>query len=215
MDKTISYLNNKTWYRLLKVIFGLLILGVILIFNILLIGEGVKKIDNSKTLIYCTYGDKKVLTPKQIDISFSIYQFRAGFDYKLFFEDYNDSYIKSIIKNCYNPENDDYDIFATQKIYEVWGDERLATKRENRSPLTKKEIEYLDEILPKIEATIINSDKSKYVNYTVKLFDIKPIYTYKDFIKYFIIGNLLILLGFEILRRLFYYIVLGSAKPQK
>ncbi len=43
----------------------------------------------------------------------------------------------------------------------------------------------------------------------------KPTYSNSYFIKLFIIGNLFILLFFEILRRVFYYIVLGTIKPEK
>lgn len=154
MEKTISYLNGKAWYRLLKVIFGLFILIAILIFNGLLIDNGVKKIDNQKTKIYCSYGDKKIFTPDIIGINLSYYDYLAysvgGYD------DYN---WKTINKNCGG------DVF-----------------RRLEPPYN---------------------------------FEIKLIYSYVEFVKYFIIGNLLILFGFEILRRSFYYIVLGSIRPQK
>ncbi len=213
--KIISELNNKAWYRFLKVIFVLCILLVITIFNWIIIREGVKSIDNNKTTISCTYGDKKILTPEQIALELSNYEFKDGFNYKNFFEGYNDFAIKTIFKNCYQPTNDDVDVFAAQKVYEVWGNDRLAIKKDERPPLTETEKKYLDEVIPKIEKSYINSDKAKYLDYSVKLFDIQPSYTYSKFIKYFVIGNLIILLFFEFLRRAFYYIVLGSIKPKK
>lgn len=213
--KTISELNSKAWYRLLKVVFGLLILIVIAIFNWVIMSDGIKSIDNNKTTITCTYGDKKVLTPQQIGIELSNYQFRDGFNYKNFFEGYNDYAIKTIFRNCYQPANDDIDVFAAQKVYEVWGNDRLSIKKDDRPPLAEAEKKYLDETIPKIESSYINSDKTKYLDYSVKLFEIQPVYTYGKFIKYFIFGNLLILFLLEILRRAFYYVVLGSIRPQK
>ena len=124
-------------------------------------------------------------------------------------------YHLQIFKNCYKQANDDIDVFAAQKVYEVWGNDRLMVKKEQRPPLTDSEIKYLDEIIPKIESSYINSDKAKYLDYSIKLFDIKPVYSYSKFIKYFVVGNILILFFFEAIRRTFYYIVLGSVKPKK
>lgn len=213
--KTISDLNGKAWYRFLKVVFVLCALLILGIFNFVIVSDGIKRVDNNKTLISCTYGDKETFTPKQIDVELSDYQFRGGFNYKNFFEGYNDYVIKAIFKNCYKQANDDIDVFAAQKVYEIWGNDRLMVKKEQRPPLTDSEIKYLDEIIPKIENSYINSDKAKYLDYSIKLFDIKPIYSYSNFTKYFVTGNLLILFFFEVLRRAFYYIVLGSIKPKK
>lgn len=213
--KAINELNNKAWYRLLKIIFGLCILVVLIVFNWIMISDGIKSVDNNKTTISCTYGDEKILTPKQIGIELSNHELKEGFNYKIFFEGYNDYAIKTIFKNCYQPENDDIDVFAAQKVYEVWGNDRLTTEKDDRPPLTEAEEKYLDEVIPKIENSYINSDKTKYLDYSIKLFDIQPFYTYGKFIKYFAIGNLLILFLFEGLRRAFYYVVLGTIKPKK
>ncbi|MBP9855882.1 MAG: hypothetical protein KBC48_01040 [Candidatus Pacebacteria bacterium] len=213
--KTLQHLNSKVWYRLLKVVFGLCVLLVLGIYNFIIISDGVKNIDNDKTVIFCTYGDKKILTPNKIGIELSNYEFRNGFDYKNFFEGYNDYTIKSIFKSCYPQSNDDIDIFAAQRVYEVVGHDNLMIREEGRPPLTDDQKKYLDEIIPKIEGNYININKSKYLDYSIKLFDIKPSYTYIEFIKYFVLGNLLILFFFEVLRRVFYYILVGSIKPKK
>lgn len=213
--KTINELNSRAWYRLLKVVYGLLFLLILVVFNWIIVSDGIKSIDNNKTTISCAYGNKKVLTSQQIGIELSNYQFRDGFNYKNFFEGYNDYAIKTIFKNCYQPTNDDIDVFAAQKVYEVLGNDRLSIKKDDRPPLTEAEKKYLDETIPKIESSYINSDKTKYLDYSVKLFEIQPVFTYGKFLKYFIFGNLLILFLFEILRRAFYYVVLGSIRPQK
>lgn len=117
--KTLQYLNSKAWYRLLKVVFGLCILIALVIFNGIIISDGVKSIDNNKTTISCSYDDKKILTPKQIGIELSNYEFKNRFDYKNFFEGYNNYAIRTIFKNCYQPTSDNIDVFAAQKVYEV------------------------------------------------------------------------------------------------
>ncbi|MEK7452675.1 MAG: hypothetical protein AAB614_00390 [Patescibacteria group bacterium] len=212
--ESLQYLNSKAWYRLLKVIFGLCVLLVLVIYNFIIINYGVKNIDNDKTIISCTYGNKQTLTPNKIGIELSYYELRDSFNYKNFFEGYND-YTKTIFKSCYPQANDDIDIFAAQRVYEVVGNDNLMIKKEQSPPLTDDQKKYLDETIPKIKKSYTNSDKAKYLDYSIKLFDIKPSYTYTKFIKYFVLGNLLILFFFEVLRRAFYYIFLGNIKPKR
>ena len=83
--KTTGELNSRAWYRLLKVVFVLLTLLVLGVFNWIIVSDGIKSLDNNKTTISCTYGDKKILTPQQIGVELSNYQFRDGFNYKNFF----------------------------------------------------------------------------------------------------------------------------------
>ncbi len=213
--KSLQYLNSKAWYRLLKVVFALCVLLVLGIYNFLVTSDGIKNIDNSKTVVSCTYGDKQTLTAKQIGIELSNYEFKHGFNYIDFFEGYNDDTIKKIFKSCYPQTNNDVDIFAAQRVYEIMGDARLAIKKEERPALTDAEKKYLDETIPKIEKSYTNNDKAKYLDYSIKLFDITPSYTYTKFTMYFIFGNLLILFFFEVLRRAFYYVLLGNIKPKQ
>lgn len=212
--KTIEYLNGRVWYRLLKVVFLFFTMGGIVVFNGIIISDGIKWLDNNKTLITCTYGEKETLTPKQIEIDLSDYDFDGEFNYKNFFEGSDENVIKAIFKNCYKQANDDIDIFTAQKVYEVYGNDRLMVKKDERPSLTETEKKYLDEIIPKIEASSVN-DKVKYLDYSIKLFDIKPVYTYTESIKIFLAGNLIIVLVFEVLRRIFYYIVFGTVRPRK
>lgn len=214
-NKTLAYINSKVWYRLLKVIFVLCLLLSLVFLNIAIASNGIKNVDSDKTSIFCTYGDKKIFTPRQLGLTFLSGQFKQGFKYKSFFEGYNDYDIKEILKNCYKRSDEDIDIFAVQKIYEVWGHDRLIISKENRQPLTDSEKRYLDEIIPKIESSYASIDKAKYVDYSVQLFDVSLSYSYANFVKYFVIGNLLLLVSFEIIRRIFYYIVLGTIKPNK
>jgi hypothetical protein len=56
-------------------------------------------------------------------------------------------------------------------------------------------------------------DKIKYLDFDHKFFSIKPVFSYSDFLKFFLMGNLIALCIFEALRRLFYYIALGKINP--
>ena len=209
--KTISYLNSKAWYRFLKVVFIFIFIVVILIANGINISEGIGRIDKDKTLIYCNGGDKRILTVKQAGVSFSNYEFIKGFDYKKFYEGYYNEYIvKDILWACYDkvPEyNNDEDIYLIQRVYEITGFKANPKKFDE---------DYLKEQF-KIMAEGYKSKDQKisYLDYSIHLFDIKPAYTYKDFILYSFITNFSILLIFEVLRRFFYYIVLGTIKPKK
>lgn len=206
-NKTISYLNSRAWYRFLKVAFIFMLLAVILIANGINISEGIGRIDKNKTLIYCNGGDKRVLTARQAGVYFSNYEFIKGFDYKKYFEGYNEYDIKDILEACYDYNNLDSDIYLIQRIYEIRGSKDNPKKYDD---------DYLKEQI-KIMTTGYKSKDQKisYLDYSIHLFDIKPIYSYKEFIMYFLIINISILLIFEVLRRVFYYIVLGAIKPKK
>lgn len=210
-QKTIEYLNSRAWYRFLKVVFIFIFLAAILIVNGVNISEGIGRIDDDKTLIYCNGGDKRVLTAKQAGVHFSNYEFIKGFDYKKFYEGYYNEYdIENILEACYDklPKyNNKEDIYLMQRVYEITGFKA--------SPKQYDE-DYLKEQLKIIAEGYKSKDqKTSYLDYSVHLFDIKPVYTYKDFILYLFLANFSVLFIFEILRRVFYYIVLGSIKPQK
>ena len=52
-------------------------------------------------------------------------------------------------------------------------------------------------------------------NYLYDSWRIAPyVYDASSFFRYFIIGNLLIAASFEVIRRVFYYILLGTFKPR-
>ncbi|MFA7050011.1 MAG: hypothetical protein WC164_02800 [Patescibacteria group bacterium] len=209
--KTISYLNGKAWYRFLKVIFIFIFIAVILIANGINISEGIGRIDKDKTFIYCNGGDKRIITAKQAGVYFSNYEFIKGFDYKKFYGDYYNEYIiKDILKACYDkvPEhNNDEDIYLMQRVYEIVGFKANPKKYDDN---------YLKEQFKIMTEGYKSKDqKISYLDYSIHLFDIKPAHTYKDFVLYFFITNFSILLIFEVLRRVFYYIVLGTIKPKE
>ncbi len=202
MEKTVKALNEKTWYRLLKVVFILSIITVIGIYNLIIYFNGVKKVDQNKTTITCLYKDKRVFTPKELGINLDRYDLKNdNFDYKEFFEGYNEYDIKAILKSCYDKDVDD--VYAMQKWYELGLQEKTFIPDEEMQQVTE------------IEKSYLTSDKTKTLQYSIKFFDIKPVFSYTEFLTYFIIGNIIILGLFELFRRMFYYIVLGKLFPKK
>lgn len=209
-NKNITYLNSKAWYRFLKVIFIITVLLALLIMNGVLISDGVARIDADKSLINCTRGEKRTVSFKRAGIYFNNYDL-VGFDYKNFYEGYyNDYKIKDILIACYDISSD-IDIFAMQRAHEI-ANKLSGDKKE----LTEADKQMIDkEIKQMTEGYKTNTQKASYLDYSFKLFELKPIYTYTEFIKYFVLGNIIIFLFFEISRRVFYYIVLGTLRPRK
>lgn len=212
-EKTISYLNSKAWYRLIKVIYILVFITALISFNLFLYSiNGLKTVDQDKTQIQCNIGDRKTFTSKSINLNLDKSDFKNDkFDYEQFFRNYNDFEIKNILKEC-SPESaknliDSLDVFRIQRIYEITGI-KGAEKEYDK--------DYLNSETQKITSGYKTSDeKANYLDFSVKFFDIKPVFTYNEFIKYFLIGNLIMLLIFEGIKRIFYYIVLGSIKPKQ
>lgn len=113
-----------------------------------------------------------------------------------------------ILKNCYDIKNiSNLDVFAIQRAYEIAGTNN--NKKDYNEDYLKSEV---NNITNGYKTT---SEKSSHLNYNIELFTIKPDFTYKEFLIYFFIGNLSILLFFEIIRRVFYYIALGTINPKK
>lgn len=215
-SKTISYLNSKAWYRLLKVIYTLAFIIALIGFNLALyFTNGIVTVDQNKTQIQCNAGNKNIFTPKSIELNLVKNDFNNDkFDYEYFFRNYNDYAIKQILKECSTTQSakdllnlDSMDVFRIQRIYEIAG-------------IKGSEKEYDKDYLNNETQKITNgyktsNEKADYLDFGVKLFEIKPVFSYNDFIQYFLIGNITILLIFELIKRVFYYIVIGTIKPTK
>ncbi len=209
-NKTIFYLNSKAWYRLLKVIYVFLLIIILLGYN-LIFKTGLRNIDQGKTLIQCNVGTLKTFTPESIKLNLSESDlFYDKFDYAYFFKGYNDSKIRNILAQCTLKPPIDWatdDVFKIQRTYEIIG------LKDAKKTYDKN---YLDSEIKKITSGYkTNQEKASYLDFSVKFFDIKPVFTYDAFIKYFIIGNVIILFVFEIIKRTFYYIATGTVKPSK
>lgn len=206
-NKTTSHLNSRVWYRFLKVIYILLFIIILFGYNLIIFsGTELKNLDQEKTLIICNYKDEKVFSPKEKNIRLNNYDFKnRTFDYKDFFEGYNEYKIKDILENCYDMTNiSNLDVFAIQRTYEITGTKN--NKKDYDENYLKNEINKI------ITGYKTDSEKASYLDYSIKLFTVDPVFTHYKFLTYFFIGNLSILLFFEIVRRVFYYIVLGTIK---
>ena len=64
-------------------------------------------------------------------------------------------------------------------------------------------------------SSLFGNQKTQYLDFSIKAFDVIPVFTYDSFLELFFIGNIIILIIIEATRRGFYYIVLGSIKPEK
>lgn len=214
--KTLSEINQKVWYRLIKVIFVFLFAIILLIANGLIFsGEDFKQVSLGETRISCTYGDKEEFTAIEggLYLLYSDTFLNGAFDYKYFFEKpFNEHNINRILNKCYPQQYSSFDVFEMQKVAEVTGDNILKMRKDERP------VEFIsDTDMEKINKTrtAYGSDKLKYLDFSVQLFNISPVFTYYPFIKVFLLTNTIILVIFEIFRRAFYYITLGSIRPKK
>lgn len=204
--KTISDLEKKKGYRLLKVFYGII---VIIVMIVMISDFELKQVNLNKTIVYCQYQDKKVLTLKNIGISLYPQDFIKGkFDYKYFFSNGNGSKIISIIQKCYIPRIDNYtDEFVLQRRYEIQG-----FKSENKAYSES----YLKSELEKIgKYSLTNEEKVAYLDFSMKFFDINPVFDYVSWIKNLLLAILIIIVITIVLSRIVYYVVLWSFTPKK
>ena len=80
--KTLEELNQKVWYRLLKVIYVLFFLLIFCISILIIVDNGFAEIDTNNIKIVCLDGNKTTFLTKDIDISLSKQNFIGNkFDY--------------------------------------------------------------------------------------------------------------------------------------
>jgi hypothetical protein len=141
----------------------------------------------------------------------SIYDFDGGhLNLKSFIGSYNDTDVRKIIAACSNSEkiDDKFNAYVLQRMFEITASNRMAS---STMALTDAQKEEINEI-GNSEYQFINESK---LAYTPRAFDIELSYSYLPNAAYFLIALLSVLLFFETLRRIFYYIILGSLFPGK
>ena len=204
--KTLKELNEKAWYRFLKVIYILLLILVIAVTSFIILGDnnGFKTVDNEKTEIKCNVGNKKVFKASEHGIKFSNYHFDNGsIDYPRFLQ-YNNYIGIDILKACGSFIFIDNSLII-QKSFEIYSDLSLSKKEaDDKWNSAYNEMYNLGDY-----------DKVKLLNFNAQMFNVVPQFTYFYVIKLLGISILVILLIFEIIRRAFYYIVLGKVIPMK
>lgn len=157
--KTLPYLNSKTWYRAMKVIYLLSFLVIVALIITLFSVEGdfnVTDIPNSK--IICQYGNERQFLVKEI---------------------FDKNELPSALPEYYRSAGDEF----SQKILNSCEISKIVTRSDQPSGF-----------IP---------DPYRIEEKTKKQFG-------------YLLLSLLITIGvFEVIRRIFYYIVLGSIKPKK
>lgn len=190
-NKTISYLNSKVWYRSLKVIF---ILSFILAIIFPLIGvyfEYKPEFDNKKSYVVCKDGRTVSLEDNNI----YLYSSYVGGDDDL-----------TIKKRCTAALT--FDEFK-KDLSDYASIERLLENRSDGFDVDNA-----------IKAGYSKEEVQKYLEKTINKTEYKLVSIYTPIHWVAVVGySFLIILSvivfFEIIKRIFYYIVLGVIKPKK
>lgn len=225
--KTPGYLNGKTWYRFIKVLFFICLIIILGIYNYIVFSNGVKNVDLDNTIIKCNVFNKISFSPASINIKLKNSDFVNDYNlvnpplnYKNYFEGYNDNAIMSIFKGCAGQDSTKLqtistngDIYDNQKSGEIVNKYGLIGEKTK----TQDQLNSLNNdwnIYKKETANLYGNLKTQYLDYNFHMFDITPVFTYSSFINLFIFGNAIILVIFEIIRRIFYYVILGKINPK-
>jgi len=162
MEKTISYLNSKIWYRFIKVAYTLLflVISVTVIFSIF--SENIRVLDMPNSQVICQYGNEKQLLIKEV---------------------FDKDEMPNILPNYYYDAN----TALSEKIIKSCGINEVITRSTQPDGFISDPY--------RIEKRYKN-------NITTALL-------------YSLLSVVITILIFEIVRRVFYYIALGTIKPKK
>lgn len=207
MNRTIDQINDTIWYRLTKVLFVLGFLSAIAIGNGIVFTEvGIKNINAESSTLICN-------VPLDTQNEYSLFEaashldvgyFRENeFDYKRFMNSYFNEYkVRNILETCFQQEIGLLNITSLQKEFEL------------RSSLSNaSNFELLT--APTSEFEITEEALAEAPDWNYEMFSINPVFSYKEFLISFILTNFFIIFGFEIVRRIFYYIILGTLVPKR
>ncbi len=188
--KTIKYLNGKVWYRFIKVLFILIFFSVLVGYNIDISYYGIKKIDLQNSVVKCNFGpDYKKSNLSDLGLYLSASDF-YNYNYKSFYTNPDNEYsIKTILSFCTGTPYSQINPLVQQGAFDY-----------------RKNIPF--------DGGVSANDFIKAVTYEHHLFDITPVFSYSNFFENFFIYNIIIIFVFEVIRRGFYYVVLGTLKPE-
>ena len=174
--KTLEELNQKWWYRLIKVLYFLVIVVLILSAVAIIYDTERPVVDNKESYIKCENGKRFMLN--QTNIS-------------LYYDDY-----------LYTDEKAEAQKLCVTKITP----EQAQAELDRRKSLSNPPPSFIDKTKP--------VDLEKYrINY-----ELVTIYNERNWfniIGYSLLAIFSITLFFEVLRRIFYYVTLGSVRPKK
>ncbi len=211
---TLKDLQAKSWYRLLKVLFCLLFIVILIPTIIGIFYSALPTINNEQSRINCLLGNRKTFSASELDIHLSAKDFRkdGSFNYKEYFERYYSTQydIRKIFEACSLEQYVDYNdanIFLVQAATEVNHDQSLT--QEDQAAQLKNKIDAIKRDY--------GSDASRFLNYDPQIFTIQPVYESREIVTivYLLLATISISGLFELIRRIFYYIVLGEWNPNK
>jgi len=206
MDKkNLDYFNNKPWYRLLKVAY---VTFFVFLFSIIALGIffGIDDINRDNTKIVCNLGNRKTFSARDIGIYLEKDDFNRGFNYKRYFLSGNEDNIKDIMKVCAEKPLYVGDVFITQKSTEINHDDNILEDEKLTRFITESKL---------IKDEYSNEGKSKYLTFEQEIFTIQPSFTFKSKLIYIVSTMFSLIILFELIRRIFYYIVFGKFIPKK
>lgn len=164
--KSIKWLNEHWWYRLIKVMYIIFLTLIIVIPPFVIINEYKPKFDNDSSYIKCANGKEFILSKNNIYL----------------YNDYMWSHDKDKATSLCFDGSIEYTNYGTG----IWKD------------LT----------VPKITSTTENSGKYQLIS----------IYKNRDWTRtlgFSLVSTVVIIILFELIRRIFYYVILGSIRPPK
>lgn len=212
--KTLAELQQKGWYRLIKVLF---VLSLLLTYGVTvgaIVISASPTVDHQKTQIRCLLGNGKTFTADDLGLYLTTSDFTDSktFDYKRFFERYYSTEydVRDILEACSTQEYPDFsnaNIFKMQASVEVKYDDSI--------PDTAK----TEELTKRNQAIDRNygSDSVKFLSFEPQIFSIEPAYTDNTATAsgQVLIATVVIFGAFELIRRIFYYVLLGTWTPNK
>ena len=214
MEKTISDLNSKGWYRLLKVFFVLSFLVIAGSYNMFIYSDLYKNPESYIEKIICNYGNKKILGSEKYTQIDQMNILEACYGNKLK-DRWELTDIKYYISENTSKPNISYTLM--DKI-SGWGYQKEESVNTNYNEAISIALSRrIDEIHEMISHMNLNPRTENEISEGLnsKLYSLSFANSYKKYIVYLILGNFIILGIFEIFRRVFYYVVLGTFKPHK
>jgi hypothetical protein len=186
-------LNNKKLYRLIKVlyVFFFLLISAISIFIIYDLNQYEVILNQEKTTVSCNYGNKKTFTLKELKINLTK-------------EDFENFGKQPESRKKYFKEENPEEYIPDYKYNEI---DYKKTEIKSWCNISEEENDkWIKAILAHTKDENLEKPKSSW--------DINPVYQEKGGLKVIIglslASLLIILITFEIIRRVFYYVVLGS-----
>lgn len=205
-NKNIEWLKSKMWYRLVKVLYTVSFIFVIGVSVAVITESGLSELNLNETQVVCLLGNRKSFNAAELGIDlYPSYQFKNGFNYRKYFEGSNTYDIKKIFNAC-SSDGLDYsynDIFLTQRFTEINHDHEIKDKFQADFYATKV-----------MNDLYLDSEKVKQLTFKTRIFDIKPVFTYKENVSKIILSLVIASILFELVRRVFYYVVLGRFLPK-